>query len=131
MDLIWFRKDLRIYDNPALTNATERGNCKAVYISTPVQWQQHHMAPIQADFIERHLNLLAEQLLELGIDLEHIEATDFNDQADKLLSYCQTHNIENIYANSEVEINERNRDKKYNKHLAIQTFRYSFLNLTL
>jgi len=124
MNVIWFRKDLRIYDNPALTNATENGNCKAIYISTPDQWQLHYMAPIQADFIERHLNLLAEQLLELGIELEHIEATDFNDQTEQLLSYCQAHKIDNIYANSEVEINERDRDKKI--HQALNTTNTSF-----
>ncbi|XPF96285.1 deoxyribodipyrimidine photo-lyase [Colwellia sp. RE-S-Sl-9] len=112
MNVIWFRKDLRIYDNPALTQAITDKRCKAVYISTPLQWQQHDMAPIQADFIERHLNLLAEQLSELGITLDYIESTDYNDQISQLLSYCEQHNIDNIYANSEVEINEQNRDNK-------------------
>jgi len=127
MNVIWFRKDLRIYDNPALTQATESGHCKAIYISTPVQWQKHHMAPIQADFIERHLNLLAEQLLTLGITLEHLESTDFTHQTDQLISYCKKNNIEHIYANSEVELNEQNRDKKLqqdiiNTHISLHLF---------
>ena len=123
MNLIWFRKDLRINDNPALTNAIDNtieskmksatGNepCKALFISTPKQWQQHHMAPIQADFIERHLNFLALQLADVGIELEHIEATDYTDQISLLLRYCEEHQIDHIYANSEVEINEQDRDK--------------------
>lgn len=121
MNLIWFRKDLRIHDNPALSNATESaaesGQCKAIFISAPEQWKKHNMAPIQADFIERHLNALAEQLAELGIELEHIEATDYNEQISSLLRYCDEHAIEHIYANSEVEINEQNRDKKLLKNI--------------
>lgn len=127
MNVIWFRKDLRIYDNPALTKAMEAGACKAVYISTPVQWKKHHVAPIQSDFIERHLNFLAEELASLGIILEHIEATDFNDQIRQLLDYCIKNNIENIYTNSEVEINEQQRDKNlqqaiYNKNISMHVF---------
>jgi len=112
MHLIWFRKDLRIHDNPALTKAAEKGACKALFISTPEQWKQHHMAPIQADFIERHLNLLAEQLSALGIELIHKEAADYHEQITTLLNYCNQHHIKHIYANSEVEINEQTRDKQ-------------------
>jgi len=124
MNVIWFRKDLRIYDNPALVNALKNGECKAVYISTPLQWQQHDMAPIQADFIERHLNLLSTQLAEIGIELEHIESTNYNQQITQLISYCEVNNIANIYANNEVEINEKNRDKELSQ--AIQNKSITF-----
>ena len=55
MNLVWFRKDLRIIDNPALTEASKNGPFKAIFISTPEQWHKHDMAPIQIDFLERHL----------------------------------------------------------------------------
>ena len=121
MNIIWFRKDLRIIDNPALSSAIQQGKCIAVYISTPAQWQQHNMAHIQIDFIERHVNLLAIQLSELNIPLKHIKATDFNDQADKLVEYCKTHSVSNVYANEEVEINERSRDKNIAEQLKNQS----------
>ncbi|MGB2080080.1 MAG: deoxyribodipyrimidine photo-lyase, partial [Vibrio sp.] len=63
MNLIWFRNDLRIDDNPALNAAlTSCHSCCAVYISTPKQWQRHGMAHIKADLINRHLKLLNQQL---------------------------------------------------------------------
>lgn len=128
MNLIWFRKDLRIHDNLALTCATEKasesGLCKAVFISTPKQWQSHNMAPIQVDFIERHLNVLTEQLAHLGIELEYLEATDYNDQVAVLLRYCEENAIEHIYANSEVEINEQARDEKVRQQFEKNTLSF-------
>lgn len=112
MNLVWFRKDLRIIDNPALTEASKNGPFKAIFISTPEQWHKHDMAPIQIDFLERHLNLLQSQLAELGVEFIHIEASNFDSQISSLSSYITANNIENVYANSEVEFNEQLRDKK-------------------
>jgi deoxyribodipyrimidine photo-lyase len=112
MNLIWFRNDLRIIDNPALCHAMNEGQCQAIYISTPQQWQQHDMAPIQADLIERHLNVLSEQLSTLGISLIHIESSDFSQQINVLNHYCSQHNIGTVFANSEIELNERQRDQQ-------------------
>jgi len=111
MNLVWFRKDLRIVDNPALTTASKNGPYKAIFISTPLQWHNHDMAPIQVDFIERHLNLLKNQLSTLGVELVHIEASNFDNQISSLLSYVKANDIQNVYANSEVEFNEQLRDK--------------------
>lgn len=111
MNLVWFRKDLRIVDNPALTTASKNGPYKAIFISTPQQWHNHDMAPIQVDFIERHLNLLKNQLSTLGVELVHIEASNFDNQISSLLSYVKANDIQNVYANSEVEFNEQLRDK--------------------
>ncbi len=126
MNIIWFRNDLRILDNPALFavvqhSITQQEKCIAVYISTPEQWKLHNVAPIQIDFIERHINLLNEQLAELNIPLEHIEATDFNDQVEKLTHYCSKYNVKNVYANTEVELNEKHRDKKSLEQLSTQS----------
>lgn len=112
MNLIWFRNDLRIDDNPALQAALAYGEpCRAIFISTPEQWTEHDMAPIKIDFIERHLNLLALQLADFGIHLEHLSSRDFKTQYQDLLNYCQQHNVAQVYANKEVELNERQRDQ--------------------
>ncbi|WP_105903297.1 deoxyribodipyrimidine photo-lyase [Vibrio gangliei] len=111
MNLVWFRNDLRIDDNPALHAAMEaKQPFQAIFISTPKQWQQHDMAAIKIDFIERHVNLLAEQFTKAGIEFVHIAATDFEHQSQQLLDYCIQNNIDAVFANDEVEFNERTRD---------------------
>ncbi|WP_261904853.1 deoxyribodipyrimidine photo-lyase [Vibrio fortis] len=109
--LLWIRRDLRVHDNPALISAIENGATHAVFISTPKQWQQHHLAPIKADFIYRHLTLLSEQLASLGVELVHLKATDFTDQASTLARYCHAHSITEVVANSEPEVDEQQRDE--------------------
>lgn len=112
MNIIWFRKDLRIDDNPALQAAIQAGAVKAIYIATPQQWQQHHGSAIQADFIERHLNLLAGQLSELGIEFQLLQADTYADIGGLLQKYCQSLQVEQVFVNSELEINEVQRDTK-------------------
>jgi deoxyribodipyrimidine photo-lyase len=110
--VMWFRSDLRILDNPALAQALRQGCTKALFIAPLEQWVLHDMAPIQLDFIERHLNLLRDQLAELGMELTCLTVTDFEAQIDCLTTYCQAQQIKYIYANSEVELNEHRRDEK-------------------
>ncbi|MFS1489336.1 deoxyribodipyrimidine photo-lyase [Vibrio splendidus] len=111
-DILWIRRDLRIHDNPALVAAVENGVTTAVFISTPQQWQQHHLAPIKADFIYRHLKQLELQLAEFGITLLHLKATDFDDQATQLTHLYKQLDAKCVYANSEPEVDEQLRDKR-------------------
>lgn len=113
--LIWFRQDLRIDDNQAVANAfrfAQQNHCalKAIYLSTPKQWQQHDVAPIQIDFIERNLNELGDRLADLGVPLEHHETPEFQDQIAFLKSLCERQKIVQIFAGKEPEWNERQRD---------------------
>ncbi|PKG38475.1 deoxyribodipyrimidine photo-lyase [Psychromonas sp. Urea-02u-13] len=112
MQIVWFRKDLRIHDNPALTLACQNGPVTAVYFVTPLQWQQHDVAPIQIDFIEKSINQLAYSLATLGIELI-VETVDlFDDIPDALATLCKKLNASQVFANSEVEVDEINRDIK-------------------
>ena len=111
-DILWIRRDLRIHDNPALVAAVENGVTTAVFISTPQQWQQHHLAPIKADLTYRHLQQLESQLAEIGIDLLHLKARDFDDQAAQLTHLYKQLDAKCIYANSEPELDEQFRDKR-------------------
>lgn len=111
-DILWIRRDLRIHDNPALVAAIENGVSIAVFISTPQKWQQHHLAPIKADFIFRHLKQLESELAELGITLLHLKATDFDDQAKQLTELYQQLEAKTVYANSEPEVDEQTRDQQ-------------------
>lgn len=110
--ILWFRNDLRVHDNPALVHALTHKVTKAVFLLPTTQWQNHHLAPIKADFILRHIDLLKVQLDALGIDLIVEQVTDFDSQIDWLVNYCQRHDIKQIIVNQELEINENNRDRK-------------------
>lgn len=112
MKLVWFRKDLRLNDNPALYQACLDGPCLAVYFVTPKQWVAHDIAPIQIDLMERALNHLSTDLGALGIPLQVIEVDDFNAIPERLLALCRALKISCVYANSEVEINETERDSQ-------------------
>ncbi|MGL5467680.1 MAG: deoxyribodipyrimidine photo-lyase [Shewanella sp.] len=115
--LMWFRQDLRLTDNQALTAACDwvrqhhAAKLKAIYITTPNQWHQHDIAPIQLDFIQRHVNLLAQGLASLGVEFELIQLDSFKDIPAFLTGYCEEHAIGRVFAGQEPEINERKRDQ--------------------
>lgn len=110
--LVWFRNDLRLADNPALTAACKSGErVRACYILTPGQWQQHDWSPARIRFVIEHANALAESLSRLGIHLTFLYADRFEDSLDLLLSHCREHGVTRIHFNEEYGINERRRDK--------------------
>lgn len=105
--IFWFRNDLRVDDNPGLHKAIGKGCRTCLFIRTPEQWAGHHMAPIKINFIDRHLMLLAEQLADFNIELRVITVPTYKDQVKLILNeyrHCE------IYASSELELNETNRD---------------------
>ena len=112
MNLMWFRNDLRVHDNLALLNAMSKGPCKALFMSTSTQWNKHDVGDIKIAFIENHVNELSDSLAQLGVHLDVIEADDFDGQIATLNRYCENHNVTQIFANGEPELNEVNRDVK-------------------
>ncbi|TLU67379.1 deoxyribodipyrimidine photo-lyase [Thalassotalea litorea] len=113
--LFWFRNDLRVHDNPALSAALQKGCSEAVFLGCEKQWQQHHQSPIKRDFIYRHLILLAQQLAELGVRFHFIEVSDFTGQIHWLRDWATAQQRQNlndtIYANAELELSEVSRDR--------------------
>ncbi|SDJ66184.1 deoxyribodipyrimidine photo-lyase type I [Ferrimonas sediminum] len=113
MTVIWFRRDLRIEDNPALTAAVASGRpVIALYISSPAQWQHHHVAPIQLDLTERALNLLSHQLAGIGIPLHHLVVPWYRDIPAALQQFCHQHQSQRVFANRDHEVNESQRDQQ-------------------
>ncbi|MGB0836248.1 MAG: deoxyribodipyrimidine photo-lyase, partial [Psychrobium sp.] len=72
MHLMWFRSDLRAVDNLALCDAMSHGPCKALFLLTDRQWQQHHWSEIKIAFVQQHLEALSQELAVLGIELDVI-----------------------------------------------------------
>lgn len=124
--LIWFRNDLRSYDNTALhhasapPNASAQGNAvRAVYIATPGQWQAHGTSLRQQTLIARSLEALAATLATLGIPLEVIVAENFGEIPSALQHYCREHRISSLHANREYLLNEMRRDSAVDSALEI------------
>ncbi|NHI01469.1 deoxyribodipyrimidine photo-lyase [Oceanimonas sp. MB9] len=118
--LVWFRNDLRLADNPALHAAMDEGEqVQALYIDCPGQWRQHGNSPLQRDFLRRNLQALSEGLARLGVPLELLVCEHFDDVPERLSGWIKEHDIDALYANRDIGINERRRDKAVQQALNI------------
>jgi len=115
--LHWFRHDLRILDNPALSAAAteSQGDVISCFCIAEVQWLTQDMAPIQADFICRTLENLRAQLRKRGIPLYLIRCESFDPIPDELIALANERHCEAIFFNEEYGVNERQRDKRLEK----------------
>ncbi|PNA03782.1 MULTISPECIES: deoxyribodipyrimidine photo-lyase [unclassified Pseudomonas] len=111
MQLIWLRSDLRQHDNTALAAAAERGPTVAVYLLSPLQWQEHDDAPCKIDFWLRNLRDLSKSLGALNIPLLIRTAPHWDQAPAVLLELCQQLKIEAVHVNEEYGINESRRDE--------------------
>lgn len=121
--LIWFRNDLRTFDNPALSKACEDPDAKviALFIATPKTWQKHFMAGSQAAFIYDNLNVLQNTLNQLGIELLYQQCNDFSESIALIKNLCRTHAINKVFYNNQYEFNERQRDAQLEEELLPHT----------
>lgn len=126
--LLWFRKDLRVTDNPALSAACEDPDAKviAVFIATPHQWEQHDMSPKQAAFIYAHLEQLQQSLALLGIPFFYHQVDDFKESVDWLVQFCNEQKVDALFYNRQYEFDEQQRDSALEKALDSQIHVYRF-----
>lgn len=109
--LVWFRKDLRLHDNPALTQACrECDRVLAIYIATPEQWDRHDVGANQRWFTLAHVQDLRAALEQLGIPLILVKGDRFSHCPDQLLKTCRKYDVSDLYLNGEWEVNELERD---------------------
>ncbi len=123
--LIWFRNDLRVDDNTALLNAlreaqNDKRRVGAIFYATPVQWREHDMAPVKAEFIWRTLIALRESLAELNVPLWVRVVPRYADIAKDLALFVQEKFVQEklaqekhshaVFANREYAVNEVARD---------------------
>ncbi|MBR9726576.1 deoxyribodipyrimidine photo-lyase [Shewanella intestini] len=91
---------------------TNNGLVRAIFFVTPRQWLLHDVAPIQIDFIQKNVLCLGQQLARLGVELDVITVASFDDVDNALINYIQQHDIDQVYASTEPEWNEVQRDKR-------------------
>lgn len=119
-ELVWFRSDLRSYDNTALHHAASNSSkLRALYIATPGQWLDHGISGRQQALIAQALHSLSETLATLGIALDVKIAERFSDIPALLKHYCEQHAIRALHANREYLLNEMSRDDAVSEQLAI------------
>ncbi len=66
--VVWFKKDLRIHDNAALSKAAEVGQVCCIYIVEPSIWQS-------PDASKQHYDFVLESLRDLYVGLKKLGAT--------------------------------------------------------
>ncbi|ACQ92740.1 Deoxyribodipyrimidine photo-lyase [Tolumonas auensis DSM 9187] len=109
--LVWFRDDLRVHDHPALYAASLHPEpLQAIYFVTPEQWKKQDLAPVRADLIARQLNQLGEALAALGIPFSVLTVADYQQIPARLASYCQQHEVSQLFVNRDIGIYELARD---------------------
>ena len=115
---IWFRSDLRIDDNPALTNALN--DCEeviGVYIFSANQWNLHNESNIKHEFLINNLVDLEKSLERLNIPLIAINSETYDSISIDLCSFLKQHQINHIFWNNEFGFNESQRDLQVSKSM--------------
>ena len=109
--LMWFRGDLRIQDNTALTAAMQTGPTIAVFLLSPAQWQAHDDAPCKVDFWLRNLVMLQHELTKLNVPLLIRHAPLWSDAPKVIADLSREHDIASVHVNAEYGVNEERRDE--------------------
>lgn len=120
MQLIWFRNDLRVHDNTALTAALEQGPTLALFLLSPQQWQAHDEAPAKIDLRLRNLQALAGELQQLNVPLLIRTADSWAAAPAVLAQFCRQYRITLVHANEEYGLDETARDAAVARQLAEQ-----------
>ena len=110
--LMWFREDLRIRDNTALSAAChENREVLACYLIDKTMWKKHDIAACRVEFILRNLAALQTELAQKNIRLLIIELSNPK-QTVPLLDYLiNEYKIDTLYFNDQYEVDELTRDK--------------------
>ncbi|EEX08460.1 deoxyribodipyrimidine photo-lyase [Ruegeria lacuscaerulensis ITI-1157] len=66
MQVVWFKRDLRVSDHPALAQASEVGPVLPLYVVEPELWQQPDASARQWNFVAETIAELRSDLGELG-----------------------------------------------------------------
>lgn len=110
--LVWFRRDLRIADNPALYHACRNSENGVIgcFVLTPKQWRQHNDADCKVQFWLENLSELSKQLGKLRIPFI-LKTCDWFDEVPTAIATLATqHKCSKLFFNCEYEVNERQRD---------------------
>ena len=116
--IVWFRRDLRIDDNPALNHACLNSEqVITVFFITTKQWQLHNEADCKVNFWLSNLQCLKNELEKLNIPLLIYSLDNYDQIPKKLANIADELNCDKLYYNIEYEPNEQKRDQQTSKKL--------------
>ena len=120
--VMWLRQDVRMADNIALSQACQSPHegVIALYVLTPKTWQNHHWAPVKVDLLLRQLACLSQDLATCNIPLKILTVPTFADVPDALATFCQEHDIGQVFANQQYLVDEMHRDQQVEQVLQKQ-----------
>lgn len=139
--LIWFRSDLRTNDNPALAQALELATSRrngrsesksasaiAIFIMSPKEFKSHDVGAVKLDFILRNLKEISTTLwdkhrIPLLVKTSSSAANVISD----FKQLCITHNVSDVFANQEFEVDETRRDNKLSTVLSDENINFHLL----
>ncbi len=95
--ILWFKRDLRVSDHPALVHAVVRGPVLPLYIVEPDLWTQNDASARQWAFVAESLTELRAALAELGQPL----VVRVGDAAEVLDRLYKGHGIRSLFSHQE------------------------------
>lgn len=95
--IVWFKRDLRVADHPALHRAAARGPVLPVYIFEPAYWRLDDSSGRQFDFLSEALRDLRDQLAGIGLTL----CVRVGDAVDNLDDLRREHGITAVFSHEE------------------------------
>ena len=108
MQIMWFKRDLRIEDNSALSEAAKRGPVLPLYILEKDLWKEEDMSARHYQFLAECLNELDISLAELGQPL----ILKIGNAVEVLNDLIGRHRVEAIWSHQETwNLWTYNRDK--------------------
>ncbi|KAI9352110.1 deoxyribodipyrimidine photolyase [Obelidium mucronatum] len=113
--LHWFRSDLRLADNTALSHLLQQKPhlpLVCLFVISPQEWFQHDMAPIKARFILSNLKSLKSRLQDLSIPLIVRVADSRRSVPGVVRNVAVELGVECVSWNWEYEVHEEWRDLK-------------------
>lgn len=113
----WFKRDLRTYDNRALSQASAKAKEAGVplvcmYIVSPQDFQAHCTSAARVDFELRTLEVLKNDLEELDIPLYTNTIDNREEIPSHVVQKCEDWGAKDIFCNIEYEVDELRRETK-------------------
>lgn len=111
----WFKNDLRMSDNKALSlasNAAQKAGVPliCVYFVSPQDFEAHFTAAVRVDFILRNLEDLKARLADLNIPL-YVETIEKRKQLPaRMIELCNEWETNHVFCNMEYEVDELRRE---------------------
>ena len=111
----WFRRDLRIQDNKALYEASQKAvkqsnGLLCFYIHCPEEIEWHGLSPARLDLMHETLRQMQTDLKNLHIPLVFLTADTRAKIAETVVDFLKENQVSHLYANFEYEVDELRRD---------------------